>query len=177
MLKPGPLTRERFADYGDVISADESRSFLINDGSTTRFHDLARVEATGSGATVLINLFRARPLDLPLAITMMECHPFGSQCFMPLNRERFLVVVAARGDDVAPEDLEAFVTDGWQGVNFAPGVWHHPVIALEQQTDFLVVDRGGPGENLAVVRFSAGGSHAVLLPPEQDGRNRVVPSG
>ncbi len=33
-------------------------------------------------------------------------------------------------------------------MNFRPGTWHHPLLALDQQQDFLVVDRGGKGENL-----------------------------
>ena len=36
---------------------------------------------------------------------------------------------------------------GDQGVNFHPGVWHHPLLVLQQQ-DFLVIDRGGAGDNL-----------------------------
>ncbi|MDP6205745.1 MAG: ureidoglycolate lyase, partial [SAR324 cluster bacterium] len=35
-----------------------------------------------------------------------------------------------------------------QGVNFKPGVWHHPLLVLAEQQDFLVIDRAGEGENL-----------------------------
>ena len=45
------------------------------------------------------------------------------------------------------------MTDACQGVNYARGVWYHPVIALGRATDFLVVDRGGPGDSLIEVRF------------------------
>lgn len=34
-----------------------------------------------------------------------------------------------------------------QGVNCAPGVWHHPLLALNEIGDFFVVDRSGPGNN------------------------------
>jgi ureidoglycolate lyase len=34
-----------------------------------------------------------------------------------------------------------------QGVNYGRGVWHHPLIALDQSTDFLVVDRHAKDEN------------------------------
>ena len=44
--------------------------------------------------------------------------------------------------------IRAFVTSGWQGVNYAKGVWHHPLIALGEVSDFIVVDRGGEGCNL-----------------------------
>jgi ureidoglycolate lyase len=33
-------------------------------------------------------------------------------------------------------------------VNFYRGTWHHPLLVLSGQQDFLVIDRGGAGENL-----------------------------
>lgn len=44
-----PLTREAFAPFGDVIELEGARQFPINQGTTTRFHDLANVEV-GEGA-------------------------------------------------------------------------------------------------------------------------------
>ncbi|MGO6903908.1 ureidoglycolate lyase, partial [Rhizobium ruizarguesonis] len=41
-----------------------------------------------------------------------------------------------------------FLARGDQGVNYRRNVWHHPLMALEQASDFLVVDRDGPGNNL-----------------------------
>ena len=43
--------------------------------------------------------------------------------------------------------MRAFWSDGWQGVNYAKGVWHHPLLALDQVSDFVVVDRGGEQPN------------------------------
>ena len=48
---------------------------------------------------------------------------------------------------------QAFVTHGWQGVNYARNVWHHPLIVLDAVRDFIVVDRGGPGANLEECPF------------------------
>ena len=84
---------------------------------------------------------------------MVERHPLSSQAFIPLAPAPFLLVVAAAGDAPRPAALRAFVTDGAQGVNYARGTWHHPVLALDRITDFLVVDRGGPGENCDVISF------------------------
>jgi ureidoglycolate lyase len=42
------------------------------------------------------------------------------------------------------------VTQG-EGVNYAPGVWHHPLLALEKESDFLVIDREGPGDNCEIL--------------------------
>ena len=68
----------------------------------------------------------------------------------------FLVVVAAPGKAPRPQDLHAFVTNGRQGVNYARGTWHHPLIAFEAPGEFLVIDRGGPGENNDEVFFGEG---------------------
>ena len=140
------LTREAFALFGDVIELDGARHFPINGGTTERYHDLAQVDVIGQGGRPLINLFRAQPRALPVEINMMERHPLGSQAFLPLSDVSYLVVVAPAGD-FDPAHMRAFWTDGWQGVNYAKGVWHHPLLALERVSDFVVVDRGGEQPN------------------------------
>ena len=166
VLAAQPLTRAAFAPFGDAIEADGAQHFEINNGSTTRFHDLARVDVAAEGGHTLVNIFRARPLAMPLTVAMMEKHPLGSQAFIPLEAAPFLVVVAPPGDSVAPEDLRAFLTQGRQGVNYGRGVWHHSVIALGQETDFLVIDRGGPGDNLAEFFFAEGERRIVDAAPK-----------
>ncbi|MDY0870623.1 ureidoglycolate lyase [Dongia rigui] len=146
-LKIEQLDRGAFAPFGDVIACDGSRHYQINDGFAERYHDLAKVDIAADGGRPLINIFRAKPRTLPLQIAMMERHPLSSQAFMPLMPRAFLVVVAAAGTVPTAEDLRCFRTHGLQGVNYAPGTWHFPLIALETEQDFLVVDRGGPGRN------------------------------
>jgi ureidoglycolate lyase len=141
------LTREAFAPFGDVIELDGAKHYPINLGTTERYHDLARVDTTDEGGRTLINVFRGQPRTLPFEITMMERHPLGSQAFIPVHERSYLVVVAPAGD-LDPGALRAFATRGWQGVNFAKGVWHHPLIACGEVSDFVVVDRGGGGINL-----------------------------
>ena len=141
------LTAERFARFGDVIAVDAARRhFPINGGNTERYHDLARI-ATDPQGTPLVSIFRGQPRDLPFAVAQLERHPLGSQAFMPLGPQPYLVVVAPTGDAPAPDDLRAFLARPGQGVNYAPGVWHHPLLALNEISDFLVIDRGGPGSN------------------------------
>jgi ureidoglycolate lyase len=138
-----PLTREAFAPFGDVIELEGARHFPINAGTTERFHDLANVEVGfDTGGRPLINVFRGQPRPQPVEISMMERHPLGSQAFVPLGAVRYLVVVAPAGAFDASR-LKAFYVDGWQGVNYARGVWHHPLIVLDHAGDFIVVDRGG----------------------------------
>ncbi len=142
-----PLTREAFAPFGDVIELEGAKQIPINLGTTIRYHDLANVDVTDEGGRTLVNLFRGQPRALPFEITMMERHPLGSQAFIPLNDKPYLVVVAPAGE-LDESKIRAFVTSGWQGVNYAKGVWHHPLLALGDVSDFIVVDRGGDGHNL-----------------------------
>jgi len=146
-IHPQPLTAASFAPFGDVIELAGAQSIPINAGTTTRFHDLATVDVLAEGGRPLVNLFRAQPRVEPVQLSLMERHPLGSQAFMPLGDAPYLVVVA-EDEGGRPGALLAFITTGWQGVNYARGVWHHPLLALGAVRDFIVVDRGGAGVNL-----------------------------
>lgn len=149
-LKAQPMTPEAFAPFGDVIDTRIADYFPINAGRTRRYHDLARVETLGEDAQTLINIFVSQPVEAPLALDFLERHPLGSQAFMPLDKERFVVVVAPPGDTINRQEVCAFVTDGHQGVNYHTGTWHAIQSVLEREGRFLVVDRGGEGNNCDV---------------------------
>ena len=152
-IKPKPLTRDNFAAFGDVIEVhDQANNFTINDGYTQRYHDLAKVDVTENDGRTLINIFRSTPLSQPISIKMMERHPLSSQAFIPLGQQPYLVVVAPKGE-LQVTDIEVFLADGDQGVNYHKGTWHHFCLALNQSSDFIVVDRGGAGENCDVVKL------------------------
>jgi ureidoglycolate lyase len=142
-----PLTRAVFEPFGDVIELEGAKQIPINLGTTIRFHDLARIDVEDEGGRAIVNLFRGQPRVLPFEVKMMERHPLGSQAFLPLNDKPYLVVVAPAGA-LDASAVRAFVTRGWQGVNYAKGVWHHPLLALGEVSDFIVVDRSGGGVNL-----------------------------
>ncbi len=140
-----PLTAEAFRPFGDVIEAsDAARHFTINEGFAERYHDLACIDTAGEGGHTLVSIFKAQPRTFPLAITVLERHPLGSQAFVALAPLPFLVVVARPGEAPGPGDLRCFLAQAGQGVNYSRGTWHHPLIALDESCDFLVIDRGGP---------------------------------
>jgi ureidoglycolate lyase len=145
------LTAEAFAHFGDVIEARSANTFLINDGQAQRFHDLATVDVSTDGGRPLISLVRSAPTQFPLALKLVERHPLGSQAFIPLGNYKFLIVVALTNNQDLPDTLHAFLSNGRQGINYHPGVWHHPLIVFDQTTDFLIIDRGGEGKNCDVV--------------------------
>lgn len=146
------LTAAAFAEFGDVVEA-RGDSGLINSGTTRQFGDLAGIDVVAEGGHPCVSLYRATPYPLPLPIRMLERHPLGSQLFMPLSGERFLVVVAPPAAVPDRAAVRAFLTDGHQGVNYRRGTWHHPLIALAGTGEFLVIDRAGPGSNCDEFHF------------------------
>jgi len=142
-----PLTAAAFAPFGQVIELEGAHHYPINKGMTERYHDLARVELGGVHPRPLISIFRGQPYTLPLRLDMVERHPLGSQAFYPLDAAQWLVIVA---EDQAgqPVRLRAFRPGPGQGVNIAMNTWHGVLTPLQAPADFLVVDRGGDGNNL-----------------------------
>jgi ureidoglycolate lyase len=140
-----PLTTAAFAPFGEVIEAAAgTRHFSINDGYAERYHALAHMDMVGEGGHAIVSIFRALPRKFPLAIDVMERHPLGSQAFVALSPMSFLVVVAAPAESIDPGSIRCFLAVGGQGVNYARGTWHHPLIAIDKPGDFLVIDRDGP---------------------------------
>ncbi|KAA8735406.1 ureidoglycolate lyase [Acinetobacter qingfengensis] len=153
-----PLTKAAFAKFGDVIECEESEFFPINDGHTQRYHALSTIQCEGEGSSVGITIFRnVITTDLPLKISMLERHPYGSQSFIPMARQKFLIIVALASNADQPDEqhIYAFESNGLQGVTYAKGVWHHPLLSYESPSDFLVVDRISGGENCDVYQLSS----------------------
>ena len=146
-----PLTAEAFAPFGAVIECGAGEVIAINEGTCERHHALARLEHA-AGRVPILSIFRAQPRTLPLALRMMERHPLGSQAFVPLERRPWVAVVAPDRDG-RPGPPVAFRCRGDQGLSYGPGVWHHPLIALERRSDFLVVDSAGDAPNLEEADF------------------------
>lgn len=142
-----PLTAESFAPFGQVIEREGAHHFPINAGMTERYHDLAKVELGGVHARPVISIFHGKPYALPLALTLVERHPLGSQAFYPISAQSWLVIVA-EDEGGTPVRLRAFRPGPGQGVNIAMNTWHGVLTPLERESEFLVVDRGGDGNNL-----------------------------
>lgn len=150
-----PLTAQAFAPYGEVIEVRENvKHYPINYGHTERYHDLATIDVSTEGGKAIVSLFRSQPLALPIAIRLLERHPLGSQAFMPLSGHPYLVVVAQAGE-FALDTLRAFIAAPTQGVNYHRGTWHHFCLALAASSDFLVIDRSGPGANCDEIQLDA----------------------
>lgn len=141
-----PLTQDRFAPFGDVIEVAGKQGFQINEGMARRYHDLARVEVTREHGRPIVSILTTRPNTFPFVVKSVQRYPLSSQAFVPLTGCPFVVVVA-EDRDAGPTRVRAFITNGKQGINYRPGVWHHTLIVPDREAEFLVIDRGGPGEN------------------------------
>ncbi|MEL6798861.1 MAG: ureidoglycolate lyase [Pseudomonadota bacterium] len=140
-----PLTAEAFAPFGDVLELAGAPDRIINQGMCGRHHDLAQLDFEGGRAGV--SLFDATPRALPYSLDMVERHPDGAQCFIPMTEHPFLVIVAPDAGG-APGPPLAFVTSPGQAVNYCRGTWHGVLTPLHAPGLFAVVDRIGPGANL-----------------------------
>ena len=149
LLRPEPLTREAFRPFGDVIAMEGAAHYTINQGFTERFNDLYAVDVALEGGATNVSLFLGQPRPSPIAIKLMERHPLGSQAFVPLQDRPWLVLVAGDVHDFA--SYCAFTATGRQGINYARNVWHHPLLVLDADSRFLIIDRKGPGNNLEEV--------------------------
>jgi ureidoglycolate lyase len=144
-LIAAPLTADAFAAFGDVIEVAGAPDRIINQGMCGRHHDLALLDF-GDGRAG-ISLFDAQARHFPHVVDMVERHPEGSQCFVPVSDVPMLVVVA---DDAGgkPVNLSAFVSQPGQSVNLHRGTWHGVLAPINAPGRFVVIDRIGDGANL-----------------------------
>jgi ureidoglycolate lyase len=168
-LVPQPLTAEAYAPYGRVIAvpaaSDAGRS--ANQGTARKVQRLAAIEnRRGAGAPLDVAVFRCRPRrDWPMDVAILEKHPESTQVFIPMNARRFLVVVALGGDAPDLGTLAAFVASGTQAISYHPGVWHHPMIALDAETDFVcLVHEDGTASDCVEHPLAAGARPRIVAP-------------
>ncbi|KAH0612874.1 uncharacterized protein H6S33_009254 [Morchella sextelata] len=162
----------------------------VNQGTAQKHPKVSVITTTqppsGTPAPININIFVCAPRTLSgparntFACTILERHPYSSQSFIPLalppcadndTASRYLVIVAPTLRDVegAPPDLEglrAFVCSGVQGVTYAAGTWHAPMVALgevEVQFAVVVAENGVEGEDTQEVGIAGGGVGVVVV--------------
>lgn len=139
------LTAAAFAPYGDVLEVAGAPDKIINQGLCGRHHDKATLDFHGGRAG--ISVFNAQARALPYSLDMMERHPDGSQAFVPMHQNPYLVIVA-RDTNGTPDKPVAFLAAAGQGVNYHRNVWHGVLTPLHAPGLFAVIDRIGEGDNL-----------------------------
>ena len=151
-VKPIIVNRSNFAEFGDLISTSDVNPIDINAGYAKRFDNLADLNTLENGGKTIVSIFSALKRTFPMKIDMMEKHPLGSQAFIPMKETTFLTFVAPAGDFPEINKIQSFIIPPKTGINYKPGIWHFPLISTED-TNFLVIDRKGKGENLIIHKF------------------------
>jgi len=149
IIKPIPITKEKFSRFGDMISTSEIKPIEINNGYAKRYDGIANLNTSKDNGETTISIFSALKRNFPMKIDMMEKHPLGSQAFIPMKETTFLVFVAPNEERPDLNKIESFIIPPGIGINYNPGTWHFPLISTEDM-NFLVVDRKGSGDNLVV---------------------------
>ena len=151
LIRPEPLTTGAFAPFGDVLEATGDFR-LINAGFCQRHHDRAQLDFGPEGRAG-ISIFKAVPRALPYQFDLVERHPEGSQAFVPMSADPFLIIVAP-DEGGRPGRPRAFLSDGTQGINFHRGTGHGVLTPLHAPGLFAVIDRIGPTANLEEHRYA-----------------------
>jgi len=141
-LRPSPIDAETYRPFGAVVRAGaDSLARVANHGTARAWDALATLESTrGASARCTASLFRCLALrEERLAVRRLERHACSTQMFVPMRASRYLVIVALGADAPDLGTLAAFVVEGPQAITYAPGVWHHPMVALDEDADFVNV--------------------------------------
>ena len=152
IIKPINISRSNFTVFGDLISTNDINPMDINAGYAKRFDNLADLNTSKNGGKTIVSIFSALKRAFPMKIDMMEKHPLSSQAFIPMKETTFLAFVAPQGEFPEINKIQSFIIPPKTGINYKPGIWHFPLISTEN-TNFLVIDRKGSGENLVIHKF------------------------
>jgi ureidoglycolate lyase len=145
-IRTEPLTPAAFAPFGDLLDTSGDPDRIINAGLCGRWHDRARLDF-GPDGRAGISMFRSDIRSLPCLLDLLERHPLGSQAFLPMSQDPFLVIVA-EDDAGIPGRIRAFRTAPGQGINLLRNTWHGVLTPLGGPGLFAVIDRIGPNANL-----------------------------
>lgn len=164
-IKAQKLTPEGFASFGGVLSADDQiknvESSAANYGTAVKIHKVAPIInnykdcPSGKQPTANWNIFRCSAPKHQLksgtyTAKVLERHPFTTQTFVPMGQDlhkvSYIVIVAKTDYSTDqnlpdPTSLQAFVCQGNQSVTYGPGIWHAPMVVIDEaipHIDFAV---------------------------------------
>jgi len=126
-----PLTADAFAPFGEIIDASGAPTVMINQGNCARYTDRAALDfAPEQEGRAAISIFEGEPYALPLTLEMVERHPLGSQAFIPMSADPFLVIVAP--DEQGAKSLFAVVDRVGGGNNLEEHWFSDPYHVAEE---------------------------------------------
>lgn len=134
-----PASAEAFAAYGRLIPPGEPR--LHNEGRGTRRDFPARLAHEPPAARLDISTTEIIASKAPVRVSLVERHSLSAQAFLPMSGSRLLVAVAPTSSDGAAcfEAIEAFIVPAGIGIEYHPGTWHAPLVALDEAARLVMM--------------------------------------
>lgn len=164
-LAPQALTPELFRPFGHVVAQGAGARVAANAGTAWR-HDVAAFAGDARpGSRLVVSLFETASQPLPALVSLLERHPHSPQMIFALEASHALLAVCASRADAAPDlaTLRAFHCRPGEGVIYAPGVWHAPLIGVGGAGRFLVQSwQDGTAADCEEIAIPP---HAVPAPP------------
>lgn len=138
IIKAHPISAEAFAPFGQVLSGASGRQIPVNENRAVRIDTEAALIHETAAARPTLAIYRISASHWPVPVVMLERHRLSSQLFLPMSGRSFLIVVAASAADGEPDlaTLCAFTGASGQGILYAPGVWHLPLVSIEEPGEF-----------------------------------------
>jgi len=142
VLIPEILDQKSYGAYGDVLGRrTDIAPVAANSQTAQRWNFLAKYQRLNAASQSNLCLFdvqaQVKKGQTNFEVKLLERHNFSTQAFVPMSEQRFLVLVARGAAEPDLSTLRAFVTNGQQGVTYHPGVWHHPLVAMDVQSQFF----------------------------------------
>lgn len=133
MIVAHPITEDAFAPFGQLVRRPKQpggSSDLVDELSNLRSHARPKLSVVAVAA-----------IDMPLIATEMERHIHSSQAFIPVDGDRYLIIVAPHAETGRPDAsaIRAFIVPGDTGINYKADTWHHPIRALGREASFAVL--------------------------------------
>jgi len=141
VIQANAITQDLFDPYGQLLDIPRSSG---------RYDYAANLFSNRELASANLLLVQIEPSHSPIDIVAFERHPHSSQTFVPLEVSKYLVIVCPQAPSGEPDYFEtaAFIVPGNAGINYNPGVWHHPLTVLGSLGSFaaLVWEDGGSSD-------------------------------
>ncbi len=141
ILHSQPITSEGFKPYGSLLSSVGSVGVSVNENRGMRFDTAANLVHTTQTSQPKLALYKIEASKWPVDVRILERHSRTAQLFLPMMGGVFLVVVARALDSGGPaiSSLAAFTCAPDQGIVYAPGIWHLPLVAIDEPADFAML--------------------------------------
>lgn len=131
VLKARPVDAAALAPYATVLS--------VVDGKARAFPEvMEKDDVAGAHAFTILC---PKPVDGVVRVAALERHPHSTQSFVPIKAGRWLILVAPKTVDGAP-DMDgalAFVAGPEDAICIGRDVWHAGLTVLDQPAQFGMI--------------------------------------